>query len=150
MNPKLIALTAVVSSQIAAIGYDPESQILAVQFIETGAEGRVYHYHGFPPEKFAELEAAESKGSFFYKHIKNRYDFDRFEADGTLNKSVAATLPPTAPEEKAAPGEPSSTDPGATEPAQEGAGQAEEQGTTAEAGTAEQAQEESDPEPQAA
>lgn len=91
---RAIALTAVASSQIAAIGYDPDSQTLAVQFIETGAEGRLYHYLNFPPEKFAELEAAESKGSYFYKRIKNRYTFERYEADGTCSKVGEATLSP--------------------------------------------------------
>jgi hypothetical protein len=65
-----IALTPVVSSQLAAIGYDPATQTLAVSF--TRGSGAVYHYPNCSAELHAEFLAAESIGSFFGEHIKAR------------------------------------------------------------------------------
>lgn len=70
-----IQLTPVESSQIAAIGYDPASETLAIQFKGKGdAPGSVYHYAYFTAEDWAALHAAESVGSHFYRHIKPRAD----------------------------------------------------------------------------
>jgi hypothetical protein len=49
--------TAVTSSQIAAVGYDPETLTLGIQFTPTkkqvaaGQQGSVYHYAGVTPEQ---------------------------------------------------------------------------------------------------
>lgn len=83
-TPK-IEMKPVESSQLAAIGYDPQSQTLAIQFKGRGdTPGPVYHYFDFEPERFAEFEAAESKGSFFYQQIRSnqtRYPYQRQVAD---------------------------------------------------------------------
>ncbi len=63
-----ITMDPVESSQIAAIGYDPATKTLAVQF-KHGA-GAIYHYPNFEPETFEALRAAESPGKFFGQHIK--------------------------------------------------------------------------------
>jgi hypothetical protein len=70
----VIALTPVVSSQIAGIGYDPETQTLAVQFTGKAGPGSLYHYANFTPEQYAAFSGAESAGSHFIKQIKPKAD----------------------------------------------------------------------------
>lgn len=66
-----IAMDAVESSQIAAIGHHPESNTLAIQFPgKTDKPGSVYHYANFTAYDFKAFKEAESKGSHFGKHIK--------------------------------------------------------------------------------
>lgn len=69
-TPLSIALDAVESSQIAAIGHDPETNTLAIQFAAKSGTGSVYHYSNFTADDFAAFKAAESIGSHFGKHIK--------------------------------------------------------------------------------
>lgn len=70
-----IAMDAVTSSQIAAIGHNPETNTLAIQFHgKDDAPGSVYHYANVTPEQFAEFKASESIGSHFYKTIKPNKD----------------------------------------------------------------------------
>lgn len=70
-----IPLNPVESSQIAAIGHDPETSTLAIQFKGKGdAPGSVYHYQNFDAEQFRALSGAESIGSHFYQHIKPASD----------------------------------------------------------------------------
>lgn len=82
----LISLIAVESSQISAVGYDTNSRTLAVQFPGRGATpGSVYHYSNVPPEVFAEFQAAESKGTFFGKNIRGKFDYEKQPgADGIV------------------------------------------------------------------
>jgi hypothetical protein len=73
MNTKIataIEMAPVKSSQIAAIGHDPETNTLAIQFPSKSGTGSVYHYSNFTAEDFAAFSAAESKGAHFGKHIK--------------------------------------------------------------------------------
>lgn len=77
-----IAMDSVESSQIAAIGHDPATNALAIQFApkKDGTPGSIYHYKNFTAEDFAKFKAAESIGSHFGKHIKNeteKYPFVR-------------------------------------------------------------------------
>lgn len=66
-----IELTPVESSQIAAIGHNPATNTLAIQFKGKGDKpGSIYHYDGVTAEQFEEFRGAESIGSHFYKHIK--------------------------------------------------------------------------------
>jgi len=75
MSHPNIQLTPVKSSQIAAIGYDANSQTLAIRFkVKGDAPGPVYRYANFTAEDWAEFQAAESVGSHFYRHIKPRAD----------------------------------------------------------------------------
>lgn len=89
----VIALAAVISSQIAAIGYDEPTQTLAIQFNEKEPTGRTYYYAGVPPEQFEDFKGAASKGSFFHRGIKGHYAYTRVESDGTVSK-VAEANPP--------------------------------------------------------
>lgn len=79
-----IALQPVKSSQIAAIGYDPENQRLAIEFINHKApkEGEepknsLYHYDGFTPEQWETFEKADSIGSHFHLHLKGKLKYKR-------------------------------------------------------------------------
>lgn len=67
-NP--IELTPVESSRLQAIGYNPDTQTLAIQF----SPASVYHYANFTAEDWAAFQAAESKGSHFIKNIQNAKD----------------------------------------------------------------------------
>jgi ABC-type arginine transport system ATPase subunit len=66
------SLTKVESSLIKEIGYDAATQVLTVTFVDQ--EG-VYEYQKVPESVYKELVAAESKGSFFVKSIKDKFEF---------------------------------------------------------------------------
>lgn len=71
----VIAMDAVESSQIAAIGHDPSTQTMAIKFPDKGTRiGSLYHYANVTAEQFAEFKAAESKGSHFIKSFKSFAD----------------------------------------------------------------------------
>ena len=70
-----IALQPVESNQIGSIGYDAETQTLAVQF-KRGAMA-IYHYPGVTPEQWAAFNSAESKGTHFGQHFK-ALPFEKF------------------------------------------------------------------------
>lgn len=65
-----IDMIPVQSSQIAAIGHDPETNTLAIQFASKGGTGSTYHYSNFTAEDFDRFQAADSKGSYFIRTIK--------------------------------------------------------------------------------
>ena len=54
------------SSNIASIGYDPESMILEVEFLS----GSVYQYYDVPQSIYEGLMAADSHGSYLSAYIK--------------------------------------------------------------------------------
>jgi lysyl-tRNA synthetase class 2 len=57
------------SSVIANFDYDTERAQLTVTFVT----GRVYRYFLVPPDCVARFEAAQSKGGFFNRHIRDKY-----------------------------------------------------------------------------
>ena len=61
------------SSNIASIGYDPNSQTLEVEF----HGGRVYQYYGVPQQMFDNLVQAPSAGRFFHVYIREGYPYSR-------------------------------------------------------------------------
>jgi hypothetical protein len=63
-------LVPVASSLLTAIGYDPDVQVLEVEF----QNGDVYRYTSVPQEIYSELQAAPSKGSYYSGSIRGRYD----------------------------------------------------------------------------
>lgn len=69
-NP--IPLTPVESSQIAAIGHDPETSTLAIRFKPRAGDvsGPLYHYANVDAKLFERFQKAPSIGSFFYATIK--------------------------------------------------------------------------------
>ncbi|MDQ7745413.1 KTSC domain-containing protein [Hydrogenophaga pseudoflava] len=79
-----IAMTPVQSNQVAAVGYDAATKTLAVTF--TRGPGHIYHYPNVEEKTHQEFMAAESKGTFFGKHIK-ALPFEKFHAQ---NKAAEA------------------------------------------------------------
>jgi KTSC domain len=61
------------SSNIAVIGYHPQSQTLHVVFHNGGH----YTYHHVDPKLHDQLMKAPSKGAFLHKHIKGRHRFTK-------------------------------------------------------------------------
>lgn len=59
------------SSNIAAIGYDEENQVLGVQFLD----GSEYEYDGVPAQEHRSLMAAASHGTYLNAHVKGRYPY---------------------------------------------------------------------------
>lgn len=64
------------SSQIAAVGHDPATNTLRVQFSprKDGTPGPVYDYQNITDAHHRELMNAESVGSHFIKNIKPHPD----------------------------------------------------------------------------
>ncbi len=59
--------TTVNSSNLASVGYDPNSQVLEIEF----NTGRVYQYFDVPQQEYDGLMNANSHGSYFYHNIRN-------------------------------------------------------------------------------
>ena len=51
---------------VTSLGYDPETQTLAVRFKRGGA---LYHYHDVTEDKYKHLLAADSIGKHLQAHI---------------------------------------------------------------------------------
>ena len=64
-----LELEPVRSSNIAAIGYDAEQQVLQVEF----ANGGVYRYMDVPQGVVDDLLSAPSIGRFFGRNVRNKY-----------------------------------------------------------------------------
>ncbi len=65
------------SSNIAGIGYAPETSTLAVQF----KGGKVYHYSGVPAELHEEFGKADSLGRFFQEKVRDKFETKPFVED---------------------------------------------------------------------
>lgn len=65
-----INLQNVSSSMIAAAGYDPNTQILEVQFLKGGR----WQYFNVPPNVAGGLFTADSIGRYFIQNIRDTYD----------------------------------------------------------------------------
>ena len=65
-------LTPVKSSQIEAVGHNPEINTLRIQFKSRDPKkpGSTYDYANVTPEQHKAMVEAESVGSHFYKNIK--------------------------------------------------------------------------------
>jgi hypothetical protein len=57
------------STNLAAAGYDPATEILEIEFIKTG----VYQYFNVPQVIYDGLMQAPSAGQFFNANIKNAF-----------------------------------------------------------------------------
>lgn len=64
---------SVASTNIASIGYDPDSETLEVEF----SNGSIYQYFNVPAGLNEQLVAAGSKGQFLNTYIRNAYPFSR-------------------------------------------------------------------------
>lgn len=65
--------TAVTSSQIKSVGYDPASRTLEVEF----TKGAVYQYFDVPEAMYRDLIEAESIGKYFNQFIKYGKEYKR-------------------------------------------------------------------------
>ena len=63
------------SSILKSIGYDSESKILE---IELKKNKQIRQYHNFPKDIWEEFRTTDSKGLYFLKYIKDKYDELRF------------------------------------------------------------------------
>jgi hypothetical protein len=63
----------VVSSELRSVGHDEENLVLEVEF----HSGDIYRYFGVPRDLYLNLIAAESKGRFFNKWIRDRHYYQR-------------------------------------------------------------------------
>lgn len=61
------------SSTIGSIGYDPNSQVLEVEF----KNGNVYQYFDVPEQVFDEFCIAPSPGRYLSEELKPRYRYSR-------------------------------------------------------------------------
>lgn len=61
------------SSNIAAVGYDIDSQVVYVQFLN----GSTYAYKGVAEHEFDNLRTAPSVGSYLNRNFKNVYPYER-------------------------------------------------------------------------
>lgn len=71
-------MTEVQSSQIRAVGFDPATKTLAVQFLR--GDQKTALYPGVEPEQFEAFTTSQSLGKFFGQHIKPRKDFSYADA----------------------------------------------------------------------
>ena len=62
-------MTPVTSSCLSAVGYDPVSATMRLQF----ASGATHDYDGVTPEQHQALIGADSIGSHFQSHVRNRF-----------------------------------------------------------------------------
>lgn len=73
-EPASVELQPVESTLIKEVGYDEATQTLIIVFVTDDA---TYEYYDVPKEVYEQLMAAESKGSFFTKNIKDKYRFEK-------------------------------------------------------------------------
>ena len=64
---------AVQSREIAVVGYDAQASTLEITF----RRGGVYHYFNVPAKVHEELMEANSLGTYFSDHIKDKYSYQK-------------------------------------------------------------------------
>ncbi|MBX5446724.1 KTSC domain-containing protein [Sphaerobacter sp.] len=65
---------AVESSMIRSVGYDPQHQILEIEFVKSGD---VYQYRDVPQPVYQDLLTATSHGQYFQAHIRGEYPYQK-------------------------------------------------------------------------
>lgn len=70
-------LSPVKSTNIAAVGHDPATSQLVVQF----KSGAAHVYEGVTAEDHAALVGAESVGKHFIANIKNKFASSKYEGE---------------------------------------------------------------------
>lgn len=61
------------SSNIESIGYDLDSSILEIAFLNSG----IYEYYSVPEFIYDGIMSASSKGSYFHQNIKGKYQYKK-------------------------------------------------------------------------
>lgn len=59
------------SSNLAAVGYDKENEILEIEF----NHGGIYQYNDVPKNEYKALMSADSHGKYFSANIRNDYNY---------------------------------------------------------------------------
>lgn len=86
------------SRALHAFAYSAKTRTLFVEFNGKRTD-RFYAYYGVSPYRARKMREAESRGSYFARRIKNRYDCARFELTPVVPATPAlacATVPLTA------------------------------------------------------
>lgn len=63
----------VASSNIAAVGYDKEAQILEIEF----HHGAIYQYVDVPEKVYEELMSSPSQGAYFMNELKDKFKYQK-------------------------------------------------------------------------
>jgi hypothetical protein len=66
-------LTPVESGNLEAVGYDPATRELQVQFLS----GSLYSYAGVPQDLYDRILNSDSPGGVFAREVKNIYAYTR-------------------------------------------------------------------------
>lgn len=70
----MMVRTAVTSSNLASVGYDPRGRVLEIEFLN----GSIYQYFNVPADVYQSLMSAGSHGRYFDAYIKKAsYDCRR-------------------------------------------------------------------------
>lgn len=76
MDQTNITRQPVESSNIKAVGYDPATKVLEIEFLprqESNKETNVVRYNTVPQETYDALINAESVGRYFHNEIKGKF-----------------------------------------------------------------------------
>jgi len=65
------------SSNLKAVGYDEEKEVLAIEF----KNGSIYYYYEVPKTVYFNLIEADSVGAFLARRIKGIYDFKKIQSE---------------------------------------------------------------------
>ncbi len=63
----------VISSNVASVGYEPQTMTLEVEFLDGG----LYQYFDVPEAEYAGLISADSIGGYLNHNIKGHYRYAR-------------------------------------------------------------------------
>jgi len=66
----------VASTTLAAVSYFPHRHLLELEF----RNGAIYRYFDVPPQDYHELLAADSKGSYFNRHIRSCFPYQQIRS----------------------------------------------------------------------
>lgn len=66
----LVDVATVESSNLVSYGYDSTRKTLAVWF----KSGELFHHHDVPPQLWAAFEKAPSKGTFYGKAVRGKFN----------------------------------------------------------------------------
>ena len=61
------------STVIASFSYNADRHALTIVFVS----GMVYQYKNVPEEIYKAMKSSTSKGIYFNKHIKDKYEFEK-------------------------------------------------------------------------
>ena len=61
------------SKVLAAAAYVAQRRWLYLRFLS----GEIYRYFDFPPQQYRDLLDADSKGTYFGRHIRNHFLYER-------------------------------------------------------------------------